>query len=392
MKKILLSSLSYEGCYGGVENSLRYLSKSFVKSGYKVIILASSPKGEKFERVGNEDGVILVRFRRGLFENKFINLMLFPFFIFDLLLSLSFVKRNYAVDKSICRNQFICFFVNLFFAKKNTYLAPGFSHRQSAKENMTNEGITLTLRRKLHTIFDYAALRASSSVFVFSNNMLIQAEELALSFSSHDIKKKISITKPGVDKSVFYPLSYIEKREKKRFLGLPEDKVLLLCVGRCVKAKGFDLALLSLVDNEKYHLVIVGDGPEFKNLEEKASLLNVNKRVSFFGARNDVDTFYQVSDYFFMSSIYEPLGQTILEAISCALPVIAFKKGVLTATSELMDNQGVTYIEGINDEAIKSTMIKLASPDSEEYKHLSKQALTKSSLYDWNSLAQDLIN
>ncbi|GAK22961.1 glycosyltransferase [Vibrio sp. JCM 19052] len=128
------------------------------------------------------------------------------------------------------------------------------------------------------------------------------------------------MTKPGVDKSVFFPIGGKEKHSLKESLGLPHDKVVLLCVGRCVKAKGFELALQSMVSNEQCHLVIVGDGPELDNLKVLASSLHVEQSVTFFGARSDVKSFYQASDYFFMSSTYEPLGQTILEAISCSLP------------------------------------------------------------------------
>lgn len=392
MKNILLSSLSYEGCYGGVENSLRYLSKSYKNSGQNVIVLASSSSYKNFQRIGRDNGVTLIRFRRNFVTNKYLNIVLFPLFIVDILWALSMIKLKYPIHKSICRNQFICFFVNLFFGSKNVYLAPGFSHRQSAKENMTNEGIALTLRRKLHMFFDYAALKFSSSVFVFSNNMVEQAEELALNFTSKGLEKKISITKPGVDKSVFYPVIRNDKCTLKLSLGLPEDKMILLCLGRCVKAKGFDLALQAIVGNEHCHLVIVGDGPELDNLQREASFLNISQRVSFFGARNDVSTFYQASDYFFMSSTYEPLGQTILEAISCALPVIAFSSTqVMTATQELMGTKGVMYIDNNDFDIMREGLALLPLPLSNEYDSLSKSALELSGLFDWDLLAKELI-
>ncbi|ANP66410.1 glycosyltransferase family 4 protein [Vibrio alginolyticus] len=391
MKTILLSSLSYEGCYGGVENSLRYLSKSYKRNGDNVIILASAYFDKKFERFGGEDGVTLVRFRRKFFVNKYLNMMLFPLFILDLVWALALIKYKYPIDKSVCRNQFVCFFVNLLFAEKNVYLAPGFSHRQSAKENMTNGGFTLTLRRKLHMLFDYAALRFSKSVCVFSHNMLQQAQEVSSSFSSGSIAKKISLTKPGVDKSVFFPIYGEEKDSLKAFLGLPHDKVILLCVGRCVKAKGFELALQAMESNEHCHLVIVGDGPELDNLKELASSLCVEQSVTFFGARSDVKNFYQSSDYFFMSSTYEPLGQTILEAISCSLPVLAFESGVLTATKELMQDRGVIFIKSTDRDTMKASVASLPAVESNDYKLLSESAFELSALFDWDKLAQDLV-
>ncbi|QHZ90829.1 glycosyltransferase [Proteus mirabilis] len=57
------------------------------------------------------------------------------------------------------------------------------------------------------------------------------------------------------------------------------DKI-ILCVGRLVKAKGFDFAIDAMKFLPKnYKCIIVGDGIERNNLEEKIKLLKLNNQV-----------------------------------------------------------------------------------------------------------------
>ncbi|WP_394135645.1 glycosyltransferase [Aliivibrio fischeri] len=392
MSCVLLSSLSYEGNYGGVENSLRYLAKSYKNKSKNVIILSSSSTSEKFERVSVEDDITLVRFRRTFSVNNIVNIILFPLVIIDLIISLFIIKRNYVIEKSICRNQFVCFFVNLFFRRVNVYVAPGFSHRQSSKTNMTLNSPTLAIRQKVHMLFDFAALRLSASVYVFSENMKEQSEELVSIFSFRKNFTKVKITKPGVDKIVFYPVDLEERDKIRSKLELPSDKIVLLCVGRCVKAKGFDYALQLLVKNKSTHLIIVGDGPELETIKNHAKAIDISDQVTFAGACFNTAEYYQASDYFIMSSVYEPLGQTILEAISCGLPVIAFRNNVMTATYEIMGDMGVIYIDKPVDIDIHKVSLCLSNCNDIKYQDLKMQALARSYLFEWDYLADELLS
>ena len=74
--------------------------------------------------------------------------------------------------------------------------------------------------------------------------------------------------------------------------------------------------------NEKYHLLLVGQGEleqEIKDIVEKE---NLNQRVTFLGARNDVDKIYQAMDLFMLPSQSEGLGIVALEAQATLLPCV----------------------------------------------------------------------
>ena len=56
-----------------------------------------------------------------------------------------------------------------------------------------------------------------------------------------------------------------------------------------------------------------------------------------------------------MSSVYEPFGQTIIEALASGLPIIAFDtniEGVTTATSEFLTDENVMWVKSVEASAI----------------------------------------
>lgn len=62
------------------------------------------------------------------------------------------------------------------------------------------------------------------------------------------------------------------------------------------------------------HLLMVGDGPLRKDLEQQAGQLGIASRVHWTGWQNDPAPYYQLADVFVCASVHEPLGNVILEA------------------------------------------------------------------------------
>lgn len=74
-------------------------------------------------------------------------------------------------------------------------------------------------------------------------------------------------------------------------------------------------------------LLLVGDGPERKNLEELAEELGVEERLQFLGFREDVGNILQAADGFLLSSKSEALPMSVLEAAQAELLLIATDVG-----------------------------------------------------------------
>ena len=104
-----------------------------------------------------------------------------------------------------------------------------------------------------------------------------------------------------------------------------EKKKQLLYVGRLDKGQKRPDRLLSIWkklyrDFLDWNLVIVGDGPERKSLERKASKL---ERVSILGFKDPLP-YYQESSIFCLVSNFEGFGLVLTEAQSCGTIPLAF--------------------------------------------------------------------
>ena len=96
-----------------------------------------------------------------------------------------------------------------------------------------------------------------------------------------------------------------------------------LALGRLHPKKGFDFLLEALAATAKVDLWIAGDGPLRPGLERLATRLGIADRVRFLGWREDVPDLMASADLLVCPSLYEPLGNVVIEAWSAGLPVVA---------------------------------------------------------------------
>ncbi len=144
-------------------------------------------------------------------------------------------------------------------------------------------------------------------------------------------------------------VSAISKRSSVIYNGLnfpdiaPEplnfDNQRILCLGRLVADKGFDLAIAAFahvrIRFPRSRLVIAGDGPTRKELEHQAAMLGLNEFVDFPGWINpdNVPQFINDSVMVVLPSRWrEPFALVALHAAQMARPVVAARVGGLPET------------------------------------------------------------
>ena len=119
-----------------------------------------------------------------------------------------------------------------------------------------------------------------------------------------------------------------EREERRKALGIPDDHTVLLNLGRLGTEKNLPelMALFSIAlsHNPKLTLLIVGDGPARKDLEEQAETLAVADHVIFTGMvdPSEVHKYYQLGDIFVSASTSETQGLTYIEAAANGLPLL----------------------------------------------------------------------
>lgn len=119
-----------------------------------------------------------------------------------------------------------------------------------------------------------------------------------------------------------------ERLEKRRAMGIPDDHMVLLNLGRLGTEKNLpelvELFAMVRAHHDKVKLLIVGDGPARKDLEEAAARAGVAEHVIFTGmvAPDEVHKYYQLGDIFVSASTSETQGLTYVEAAANGLPLL----------------------------------------------------------------------
>lgn len=138
------------------------------------------------------------------------------------------------------------------------------------------------------------------------------------------IASHISIVPTGVETAKY---SQYQHEEARRKMGWPEDRKVLVTIGRLAKEKNFDLLIKAFarLSMENLSLVIMGGGDERKNLEALARELGVAERVQFPGLVpfDEVPIYLAAADLFVFASVTETQGLVTLEAMASGLPVAA---------------------------------------------------------------------
>lgn len=156
------------------------------------------------------------------------------------------------------------------------------------------------------------ALRTADWVTAVSASLLSETQEIV-----PEIKNKSSVVYTGLEKPKLIP-------EPLQF-----EPPQILCLGRLVEYKGFDVAIHSFAslvnDFPQARLVIAGEGPLRATLEQQARDLNVAESVEFKGyvQPDQVPALINQASIVLMPSRREGLPLVALEAAQMARPVVA---------------------------------------------------------------------
>jgi len=144
--------------------------------------------------------------------------------------------------------------------------------------------------------------------------------------------------------------------------------------GRLTFQKGFDRLLywFSELKNKKATLTILGDGDLKYELIDKVKLLNLQYQVKFLGFCDNPWQWYAGADVFLLSSRWEGMPNSVLEALVFGTPVIATEES--GGIKEIVSNNiAVAYnskqfINLMKKSNIKSQNARLNSLLPEAYK------------------------
>jgi glycosyltransferase involved in cell wall biosynthesis len=132
----------------------------------------------------------------------------------------------------------------------------------------------------------------------------------------------------------FSPASHQVVAELKSSLGIPEEAITLISVGRLSKEKGHIDLITAMTKvkadfkgSQTLRLVIVGDGPERPAIEDKVRELSLSDTVIFAGFQSEVSPYYQIADVAVLPSHSEGSPYALLEAMAAGVPMVATAVG-----------------------------------------------------------------
>lgn len=188
------------------------------------------------------------------------------------------------------------------------------------------EGVPLT-KRTIYIRAERLAAKWADKIICVSEN----DRKLALDYGVASADKLLTIHN-GM------PIISDALNDKK---GKDDKPVEFITVARFSEPKDHELLLRTIPRLNSYNDCIfsfVGDGELLENTKSLCFQLNIEEKVHFLGPRQDVPDLLAGADAFVLTSNWEGLPRSIIEAMRAGLPVIASDVG---GVSELIE-EGVT--------------------------------------------------
>lgn len=181
--------------------------------------------------------------------------------------------------------------------------------------------------------------------------------------NDYGLKNNFTVIPTGVNLEAYRSANGEKIRKKQHW----EKDIVMISVGRLASEKNWPTLLnataLVLKDFPRFRLVLIGDGPDKKGLEDLAKELGIQKRITFTGSIrfSEIPAYMKAANLFGFASITETQGLATLEAMAAGLPVVAVDA---SGTRDILKHGQQGYLVENNAEALAAGIKKLLSnPD-----------------------------
>ena len=193
----------------------------------------------------------------------------------------------------------------------------------------------------------------------------------------------------GVNTSVFKPVPD-DKAATRQSLQVGRGQALLLYAGRLISEKNTQtlfqaFEILSQRGHNKFHLLVIGDGPQRSKLQKLQRRMGNISWISYCEDSIELARYYRAADLFVHPSVQETFGLVALESQACGTPVVGIRGSYMDRiichdqTSWAQENSPEALADAIEDFSTKklSTLGKTAAGTTER-------------LYSWASVFEEL--
>lgn len=218
-------------------------------------------------------------------------------------------------------------------------LKPDIIHTHKHKENVVGSLASLVTRtpsvRTAHGDVESDVNLSDGFKFLYKllnvfTGRTIQKKIIAVSRDLHD---KLEKQYPA-SKIVTIPNGIILKKRSNDQLGKKQkkDKINIAIICRLVPVKRVDIFLamaqkLSLIQPDRFHFTIFGDGPLDSSLKNLSREYGVSDNVTFMGFVPDMAIYFPKIDFVVITSDHEGLPMNLLESVAHGIPIVSHDVG-----------------------------------------------------------------
>lgn len=245
-----------------------------------------------------------------IFELK-IQKTLFSFFEIIKILEKNFNKNNTIfISNMNYANALSCIFIKILINYKLILI-----ERTPLKELYTYYGFIDYLKKKII----YFVMK---NFYKFSDLVILNSQFTQNQFKQKIKCKNLSIYSPSIDKIYFSSF-------KKNKIETKKNKLRILSIGRLSVEKRFDLLIKSMeyLKNINVSLNIIGNGPEYSNLDFIINQNNLQKIVKIKKFNKNYKNYFKKHDFFISSSDFEGFPNIVVEALNHNLYIISRNSG-----------------------------------------------------------------
>ncbi|MCS7273699.1 MAG: glycosyltransferase [Fimbriimonadales bacterium] len=211
--------------------------------------------------------------------------------------------------------------------------------------------------------------RFQSWAYRFGVQPVSIAEEVSRTFRREYRREPVALIPNGIPTARYMPNDAARAVWRARE-GIPQDAVLLVCVGALRAQKNHPLLLRAyarLGEQSANTLLLVVGAPDHANptyadsLQRLAQELGIAERVRFLGGRGDVPAILNASDIFVLASHYEGNPLSVMEAMAAGLPPVCTAVG---GVPELIQHERTGLLVPPENEAALADALKRLIKDA----------------------------
>ncbi|WP_338767653.1 N-acetyl-alpha-D-glucosaminyl L-malate synthase BshA [Bernardetia sp. ABR2-2B] len=268
------------------------------------------------------------------------------------------------------------------------YAIPHASSAYMAKQILKTEGIQIPVVTTLHgtdiTLVGKDPSYAPVVTFSINESDGVTAVSDSLRQQTYDtfgVKSEIDVIPNFID------LERFKKQQKDHFKKAicPNGEKLVVHTSNFRKVKRIDDVIKVFAKVRKQieaKLLLVGEGPERRPMEDLVKELDLSADVRFLGEIDVIEEVLSVADLFVMPSETESFGLAALEAMACQVPVISSNAGGLVELNIQGVSGFMSDVGDVNDMA-KNALIIL---DDENLPTFKENALKRAKEFELSNI------